>query len=148
MSKKMASVLIAYGGVLVGLNLVLQNFAAVIGEITCIVGIGGGAICLFWGLAALAGLKGRAWAILTTIAVAFVSLNETVNAWVDSAAEGSGCLTVRLLATTLFLLTISMLIYLLHGERPPKFYQTGGTRRDDPASSRNEAQSRDERSHR
>jgi hypothetical protein len=148
MSKKMASVLIAYGGVLAGLGFVLQQVAPGFGKVTFIAGLGGGGLCLLWGIAAVAGLKGRSWSVLTTIAAALVLLSQTLPAWMASSGEGSTSLTVRLLVTAMMLLTIGMLVYLLHGERPPEFYQTGTTRRDNPFANRNEPQSRDTRSKR
>jgi hypothetical protein len=148
MSKRMASILIAYGVVLAGLGFVRHQIAPGFGNVTFIAGVAGGGLCLLWGIAALAGRKGRSWAVLTTVAMAFVMLSQTVPAWMVSAGEGSETLTVRLLVTTLMLLTIGMLMYLLHGERPPEFYQKGAHHRADPFSSGNDPQSRDTRSKR
>jgi len=144
----MASVLIAYGGVLAGLGFLLQQVAPVIGKVTYITGFVGGGLCLLLGIAALAGLKGRVWAALTTIAVTLVLLSQTVPAWMASAGEGSASLTLRLVVTAMMFLTMGMLMYLMHGERPPEFYQSGTTRRGDPFSSRNETESRDTQSKR
>lgn len=144
MNKKMAGILITYGAGLAGLGFVLQQATPAVGKIAAITGFTGGGLCLIWGIAALAGLKGRAWAVLTTIAVAFVLLSQTVHVW-TSPSETTGSLAVRLLLTAMTLLTIGMITYLLHGERPPEFYQTGTTLRDDPFSSRKEGHSRDER---
>lgn len=141
----MAGVLIVYGGVLAGLGFVLQQVAPVFGKVTIIAGFAGGGLCLVWGIAALAGLKGRAWAILTLIAVAFVLLHQTVNVGMASAGENSASLTVRLLVAGMMVLTIGMLMYLFHGERPPEFYQKAATRNPDPLSSRSETQARDPR---
>jgi len=132
----MASVLIAYGGGLAGLGFLLQQVAPALGKVTITTGFVGGGLCLLWGIAALAGLKGRAGAVLTTVAAALVLLSQTVLVWMPSAGESSTSLTVRLLVTVMMLLTIGMLIYLLHGERPPGFYQTGPTHRDNPSPNR------------
>ena len=136
----MASVLIAYGGGLAGLGFLLQQVAPALGKVTFIAGFAGGGLCLLWGIAALVGLQGRTWAVLTTIAAALVFLSQTVHVWMPSAGESSTSLTVRLLVTVMMLLTIGMLTYLLHGERPPEFYQTGPTHRDNPSSDRERPQ--------
>lgn len=124
----MASVLIVYGIVLASLGLVLQNVAPAAGRITFIAGLAGGALCLLWGIATMAGLKGRAWALLSAMATGFVLLSQAVQVWMESSSDGSPSLAVRLLVTAMMALTIAMLIYLLHGERPPEFYQTGPAR--------------------
>lgn len=144
----MAGVLIAYGGVLAGLGFVLQKVAPGFGKVTFIVGFVGGGLCLLWGIAALSGLQGRSWAVLTAIATAFAMLTRVVPAWMPSAGEGSTSLTVRLLVTVMMILTIGLLMYLLHGERPPEFYQKGAHHRAEPFSSGNDPQSRDTRSKR
>jgi len=144
MSKKMAGILIAYGAGLAGLGFVLQQTPPAFGRVTTITGFVGGGLCVVWGVAALAGLKGRAWAVLTAVCVAFVLLSQTVHVW-TAPSDAIGNLAVRLLLTAMTLLTVGTITYLLHGERPPEFYQTGTARRDNQFSNRGEGQSRDER---
>ena len=139
----MAGILIAYGIVLAGLGLVVQQSALAAGRMALIAGVAGGGLSLLWGVAAIAGLKGRTWAAVTAVAVTAVLLPQTVQGWMASLSGGAGSLTVRLLVTVMLLLTVGMLLYLLHGERPPEFYQPGATGRDKPASGQNERQSRD-----
>jgi hypothetical protein len=148
MSKKMASVLIAYGGLLAGLGFVLQQVAPGFGKVTFIAGLAGGGLCMLWGIAALAGLKRRVWACLSAIATLVVLLSQAVHVWTTSAGAGTGSLMVRLVVTAMFFLTMGMVMYLFHGERPPEFYQRGASRRDNPASNQNEPQARDTRSRR
>jgi hypothetical protein len=140
----MAGILVAYGGLLAGLGFVLHQTAPKSGNVTFMAEFAGGGLCLLWGIAALAGLKGRVGAVLTTIALALILVSQTVPAWTDAAGEGRS-FTGRLLVTALLLLTIGMLMYLLHGERPPGFYQKGGQQGGDGGSSRNEGQPRDRR---
>ena len=142
----MAGILIAYGVVLVGLSLVLQQIAPTPGRVAFIVGVAGGGLSLLCGVAALAGLKGRVWATLTAVAVTIVLLTQTVQVGVAFLSGGAGSLTMGLLVTTMLLLTVGMLLYLLHGERPPEFYQPGANRHDNPAPGQNERASRDGRS--
>lgn len=141
----MASVLIAYGGGLAGLGFVLHQIAPVFARVAFIAGLAGGGLSLLWGVAALAGLKGRVWATLSAIAATVVLLTQAVSVWTTSASEGASSLTIRLVVTTMFLLTMGMLLYLFHGERPPEFYERGAHHRADPFSSGKEPQSRDTR---
>ena len=68
------------------------------------------------------GMKGRTGAILTGIATIVVLLIRAVDGW-TAASEVVGGIMVRLVVTLMFLLTMGMLMYLLHGERPPEFYE-------------------------
>lgn len=138
----MAGVVIAYGVVLAGLGLVLKKIAPAFGQVTFITGVAGGGLILLWGIAALVGLRGRAWAILTTVAVTAVLLSQAVSVWLASSSEGAGSMTVRLLVALMFLLAVGMVLYLLHGERPPEFYQPGASGGNKPALGQNEGQSR------
>lgn len=149
MSKKMASVLIMYGGGLAGLGFLIQQVAPVLGKIAFMAGLAGGGLCLLWGLAALAGLiKGRSWAVLTAIPTAVVLLSQAVHVWMPSPGEGSTTLLGRLLVTVMTVLTVGVLMYLFHGERPPEFYQKGGRHRATPTSSGNADEMRDKGSKR
>jgi hypothetical protein len=144
MSKKMAGILIAYGVVLAGLGLVLQKIAPTTGRVAFFAGVAGGGLSLVWGVTALAGLKGRVWATLSTIATIVVLLSQAVSVWTTSATGG----TIRLVVTVMFLMTMGMVMYLFHGERPPVFYEKGTGRRDNQVSSGKESPSRDTRSKR
>lgn len=121
----MAGILIGYGIVLAGLGLILQQIAPVFGRVAFIAGLAGGGVSLLWGLAALMGMKGRTGAILTGIATIVVLLIRAVDGW-TAASEVVGGMMVRLVLTLMFLLTMGMLMYLLHGERPPEFYERDG----------------------
>ena len=87
-------------------------------------------MCVVWSLVALAGHQRRAWAIVTLIAVAIMILSQVVPAWASVGGETSGSRAAALLLTFMLLLTVGMLMYLVHGERPPEFYTTGTARRD------------------
>jgi len=55
-----------------------------------IAGVAGGGLGLLWGIAALAGLKGRAWAVVSAIAALAVLLSQAVQVWLSPAGEGAG----------------------------------------------------------
>lgn len=80
----------------------------------------------------MAGLKRRAWAIFTTVGGAAMLLSWATQVWTASSGEDAGRVAVRLLVTLMFLLTVGMVLYLMHGERPPEFYERGANRRNNP----------------
>jgi len=128
----MACLLIVYGIVLAGLGFAVPKTHPPVGQASWIPGLAGGGLSLLWGVAALAGLKRRVWAILTATGTALVLLVRSVHLWMASSGEDAASLNVRLLVTTMFVLTVGMLMYLVHGERPPEFYRThnvGGARK-------------------
>lgn len=127
----MAGVLILYGVLLAGLGFLVQNRAPAFGRITFIIALLGGGFGLLWGVVALAGLKGRVGATLSTIAVTAALLSQVVHVWTGSASEGDFTQTVRWVVTAMFLLTLGVLVYLLHAERPPEFYKAGDPQRRD-----------------
>jgi hypothetical protein len=137
MSKKMAVILFTYGIGLGAMGLVVQKLAPALEQVTLYAGLIGGGLCLLWGVAALAGFKGRAWAIVSTIAAALVLLSQAIHVWSVSAPEAGGSLSVRLLVTFMLVLTVGMVMFLLHGERPPEFYSRGVNPRNLTGSGRN-----------
>ena len=130
MSKKMGSIVISYGVALAGLAFVLQQIAPALAKVTFIAGGVAGGLSVFWGILALAGHKRRAWAVLTVVALAFVLLTQMVHAWSAPAGETPGKLAGALLLTVLMMMTVGMIMYLLHGDRPSEFYRIGATRRN------------------
>jgi len=122
MSKKMASAVIVYGVLLATFSFVIHRAAPARAGITLATGVAGGGLSVLWGLVALAGHKRRTWAVLTIVAVIFVILSQVVQAWIPATTMESLSLAVRLLVTLMLLMTVGMLMYLLHGERPPEFY--------------------------
>jgi uncharacterized membrane protein len=120
----MGSIIVGYGVVLAGLAFILRQVAPELAGITFIAGLVGSALTILWGVVALAGHRRRIWAVLTLAGLAFVVLTQTVHAWSASAAEAPGKLAGALLLTLLMVSIVGMLMYLLHGERPPEFYRT------------------------
>lgn len=128
MSKRMASILLAYGVALTGLSILLRQIAPAFAKVTFIAGLLGGGLCVLCGIVAFAGHKGRTWAVLTMIAVLIVLLTQVVQAWLAASDASAISLVGRLVPTVMFLMTMGMLLYLLHGERPPEFYNPGVAR--------------------
>lgn len=144
----MASVLIAYGVVLTGLGLILQNLAPTLVRVAFIAAVAGGGLSLVWGVAALAGFKGRTWATFSVAVAAIVLLSQTIHFWMPASEDAASNLAVRALVTVMFLTTIGIVMYLLHGERPPEFYQPGKDAHSNPSAGQSEGQSRNRRSRR
>jgi hypothetical protein len=134
MSKKMASVIAAYGVVLAALGLIIQQTAPALAQVIFTTGMAGGGLCVLWGIVAFAGHKRRVWVVLTLIAVAAVVLHQMVHAWSVSTDATSISLMGRFVLTLMFLMTVGMLMYVFHGERPPEFYDPKAARRDKPSS--------------
>ena len=132
MSKKMASIILANGVVLAGLSIFIQQTAPAFAKVTLITAIAGGALCVVWSIVALAGHQRRTWAALTLIAVTVILLSQAVQAWVASSDATN--LPGRLVLTIMLLMTMGMLLYVLHGERPPEFYVPGAARRESASS--------------
>lgn len=142
MSKEMASVIGAYGVVLAALSLFIQQAAPAFAQVVLVTGLGGGGLCVLWGIVAFAGHKRRAWALLTMIAVALVTLSQVIHAWSVSTDATSMSLMGRFVLTLMLLVTVGMIMYVLHGERPPEFYDPGAAGRANPASHGEPAQPR------
>ncbi len=141
MSKKMASIVIAYGILLALVSFAIQQVAPALAKVIFVAGLAGGGLCVVWGIVAMAGHKRRAWALLTLIVIMIVVLSQVVPAWSTVGGETPGSLAGSLLLTFLMLLTLALLMYLVHGERPPEFYSKGTARPDNSLSRRSDAHS-------
>lgn len=128
----MGSILVGYGLVAAGLAFALRQIAPALAEVTFLAGLLAGGLLVLWGVLAWAGHKRRTWAVLTLVALGFVLVSQVVHAWSTPANETPGKMAGALLLTVLTFMNLGMLIYLLHGERPPEFYRTAPARRNGP----------------
>jgi zinc transporter ZupT len=129
MSKKMASIIMAYGSALAALGFAVRTTTPESAQVSFLTGLIGGGACVLWGIAAWGGLKRRAGTILTLTAIAFSGLSQVVPAWLALTTK-SGNLASAILVTIMLALTVGMIMYVLHGERPPEFYETRPRRHD------------------
>lgn len=125
MSKKMAGVIAAYGVVLSILGFLATSQPYPSSRLTFITGAAGGGLCILWSVIAWAGNKDRSRIVLTLAAVAFVMLFQFVQVWFGYAEAQPPGLGTRLIPTLMLVNTVGMLMYVLHGERPPDFYKSG-----------------------
>ena len=81
MNKTLGLLLVGYSLLLVGLSCLVYHLAAAAGRPTLITGLVGGALCLVWGLRALAGSGGKALPLLTLIPVNYALMTQTFMGW-------------------------------------------------------------------
>ena len=129
MSKKMAGIVTGYGVLLFALGYITSRLFPAQGNIPFLVGAIGGGLCGICGIAAIAGMKSRALLGVFLAAIGFVFLAETVGSWFGDYPMG-----FRLLMPMGLLVTVGVLMYVLHGERPAGFYDV--TKPEGPAPAR------------
>jgi preprotein translocase subunit SecG len=113
MNKTIGGQLLVYSLLLAGLSYAVYQSAPVPGKNTLITGLAGGALCLVWGIRALAGSPGKALPLLTLIPICFVLLSQTVFAWGGGSQE-SLTRTAAIIITILFVLSITMLMRIAY----------------------------------
>jgi hypothetical protein len=123
MSKKMAAVLFGYGLILAATALTLQLLDPRASQAGVLAGLVGGALAIGWSVVSFLGKTGRTWATLSSVAVGLVVLAEVIHSWSIVAAGSAGNGGGSLLLTLMLVLTIGIIVYLVHGERPAEFYQ-------------------------
>ena len=104
MNKTIGFLLVVYSLLLAGLSYLVYHLAPGVARPTLIAGLAGGALCLIWGVRALAGGGGKALPLLTLIPVAFTLLTQTGTSW----SGGGG--TVAVVITLLLVLSLGMLV--------------------------------------
>jgi hypothetical protein len=114
MNKPIGIQLAAYGLLLAGLSYLTYHLAPTIARPTLIAGLAGGALCVVWGLRAIAGSRGKALAILTLIPVNFTLLSQTFTGWSGANLGAQGGRTVAWVTTLLLVLSLAMLVRLYH----------------------------------
>jgi hypothetical protein len=125
MSKKMAGIIVAGGVLLAVLGFLLHQSAGDTRKAAVVASCVGGALCVVWGVVAWLGHPRRVWVVLTGVGVMPVLVQQMLDGWVGGGAEVAGSQTGRWLLLAMVLLTLGLLMYVLHGERPPEFYQRG-----------------------
>jgi len=109
MNKVIGLQLVLYSLLLAGGSYLTHHLAPTSSAPTLLAGLAGGALCLAWGLWAMAGRRGKALPILTLMPVSFVLLSQAVHAW-----SGAGERAVAALVTLLLALSIAMLMRIAY----------------------------------
>src|SRR5688572_29146351 len=120
MSRKMAAIILLYGLTVTTLAFVLRSVAPDRNAVFFIALVAG-VLSLACGVAVWMGRKRRAWIVLTSTAFTFFMLAQVVGEWTSTLAEGVPA--SRIVMTLMLLLTFGMLLYSVHVERPPGFYE-------------------------
>ena len=110
MNKTVGLLLVVYSLLLAGLSYLVYHLAPGVARTTLITGLVGGALCLVWGIRALAGSGGKALPLLTLIPVSFVLLPQTFMSWSGGNAGFHGGRTVATVITLLLALSLAMLV--------------------------------------
>ncbi len=110
MNKTIGLLLVVYSLLLAGLSFLVHHLAPGAARPTLIVGWIGGALCLVWGVRALAGRGGKALPLLTLIPVCFVLLPQTFMSWSGGSAGLQAGRTVAAVTTLLLALSLGMLV--------------------------------------
>lgn len=114
MNKTIGFQLVVYSLLLAGLSYLIHHLAPALARPTLIAGLLGGALCLVWGLRALAGSRGKALPILTLIPISFVMLSQTVITWGGGSLEVPGRQRAAAVITLLLVLSIGMLMRIAY----------------------------------
>ena len=110
MNKNIGLQLVVYSLLLAGLSYLVHHLAPTIARPTLITGLGGGALCVIWGLRAIAGSRGKALPVLTLIPINYVMLSQTVLTWGGRSQEAPGRGLAAAVITALCVLSIGMLM--------------------------------------
>jgi len=114
MNRTIGIQLVVYSLALAGLSYLVHRLAPTLALPTLIAGLAGGALCLAWGLWAVAGSRGKALPILTLVPINFVMLSQTVLSWGGGTQEIAGRQTAAVVITVLFVLSFGMLMRIAY----------------------------------
>ena len=114
MNKTIGLQLVVYSLLLTGLSYLVHHLAPAIARPTLITGLAGGALCVVWGLRAVAGSRGKALPLLTLVPISFVMLSQTVITWGGGSQEVPGRRLAAVVITVLFVLSVGMLMRIAY----------------------------------
>jgi peptidoglycan/LPS O-acetylase OafA/YrhL len=109
MNKTIGIQLAVYGLALAGLGYFVHHLAPKLASTTLITGLAGGALCLLWGVWAMAGWRRKGLALLTLAVVTFTLLSQTVLTWGVDNGEAPGHKTAALVMGVMLVLSLGML---------------------------------------
>jgi hypothetical protein len=114
MNKTLGLQLVVYSLLLAGLSFLSHYLAPALAQPTLIAGLAGGALCLIWGLRAVAGSRSKMLPGLTLMPIAFVMLSQTVITWAGGGLEVPGRRLAAVVITILFVLSVAMLMRIAY----------------------------------
>ncbi len=110
MNKTIGLQLVVYSLVLAGLSYFAYELAPAQAQPTLIAGVAGGALCLIWGVWAVAGNERKAPCVLTLIPVNFILMGQTILGWSGGSQGMRDHRAAAIVITLLFALSIGMLV--------------------------------------
>lgn len=114
MNKNLGFQLVVYSLLLAGLSFLTHYLAPELARPTLIAGLAGGALCLIWGLRAVAGSRGKMLPGLTLMPIAFVMLSQTVITWAGGGQDVPGRRPAAAVITVLVVLSVGMLMRIAY----------------------------------
>jgi hypothetical protein len=114
MNKNIGLQLVIYSLLLAGLGYLTHHLAPALAQPTLIADLAGGALCLVWGLRAVAGSRGKALPLLTLIPASFVLLSQMVTGWLGGGEAVLGRRAAASVITLAFVMSIAMLMQIAH----------------------------------
>ena len=109
LSWDLAADLVLYGVLLIGLSLTAQHLQPAFPRLTFFSGLGGGGLCVLWGIWGRRGTRCRVSPMITLSAVACVFARQAVHSWGTSVEAGSKVRMVAVMMTLLALLCVGVL---------------------------------------
>lgn len=113
MNKSIGFQLVVYSLLLAGLGYLTHHLAPSVARPTLVAGLAGGALCLLWGVRAIAGSRGKALPLLTLIPICFVMLSQTVMNW-GGGQEVPGQRSALPVIAILLALSMGMLVRIAY----------------------------------
>lgn len=114
MQRPLGIELVVYGVVVSVLSYLTRYFAPTMGQSAYLAGFAGGALCVVWGVLALAGFR-RAWpALVTLIVTAVVILPPAVRLWMVEDTAGNDRRVAAMLVTVIFVFSVGLIAQIAH----------------------------------
>jgi hypothetical protein len=113
MNKTIGFQLAIYSLLLAGLSYLTHHLAPSVARPTLVAGLAGGALCLVWGVRAVAGSRSKALPILTLIPICFVMLSQVVMNW-GGGQDVPGQSSATPVMAILLVLSMGMLVRIAY----------------------------------
>src|SRR5688572_29162693 len=112
MNKSLSVDLILYGGILLGLSILVHHFYPNAAATTLWIGIGGGALSALLGVLGLRGYPVRRWSIAAMIILSIVLFAQAVASWLASKPGVKDAKSGALILTLLSVFAVGQLVNL------------------------------------
>lgn len=114
MNSKSSLFILGYAMVLLVSGVAAHFVSPELAQVSFFTGLVGGIVCGALGFLSLLGRRTRAWTILTLVGLSFTLLSQAVLSWAAVAGAGAAPGAVAVLITVMFVLSISLLMFLAY----------------------------------